>query len=194
MQMINRCAWPKHELEIAYHDAEWGVPVFDDRVLFEFLTLEGGQAGLSWLTVLKKREGYRRAFHDFEISRVAKMTDDELAEVLLTGEIVRNRAKVASTRLNAQKLIDLVAEQGSFANYWWGWTDGQPVNNEFKSMKDLPAKSSLSETISKDLLKRGFKFVGPTIIYAMAQATGLVNDHTTDCFRHQECLQLRTQK
>jgi len=194
MQMIYRCAWPKHELEIAYHDAEWGVPVFDDRVLFEFLTLEGGQAGLSWLTVLKKREGYRRAFHNFEISRVAEMTDDELAEVLLTGEIVRNRAKVASTRLNAQKLIDLVAEQGSFSNYWWGWTDGQPINNEFKSMRDLPAKSSISEAISKDLLKRGFKFVGPTIIYAMAQATGLVNDHTTDCFRHQECLQLRTQK
>jgi len=192
--MIYRCAWPKHELEIAYHDAEWGVPVFDDRVLFEFLTLEGGQAGLSWLTVLKKREGYRRAFHNFEISRVAEMTDDELAEVLLTGEIVRNRAKVASTRLNAQKLIDLVAEQGSFSNYWWGWTDGQPINNEFKSMRDLPAKSSISEAISKDLLKRGFKFVGPTIIYAMAQATGLVNDHTTDCFRHQECLQLRTQK
>lgn len=194
MQMIHRCAWPKHELEIAYHDAEWGVPVFDDQVLFEFLTLEGGQAGLSWLTVLKKREGYRRAFHNFEISRVAEMTDDELAEVLLTGEIVRNRAKVASTRLNAQKLIDLVAEQGSFSNYWWGWTDGQPINNEFKSMRDLPAKSSVSEAISKDLLKRGFKFVGPTIIYAMAQATGLVNDHTTDCFRHQECLQLRTQK
>lgn len=194
MQMIHRCAWPKHELEIAYHDAEWGVPVFDDRVLFELLTLEGGQAGLSWLTVLKKREGYRRAFHDFEISRVAEMTDDELAEVLLTGEIVRNRAKVASTRLNAQKLIDLVAEQGSFSNYWWSWTDGQPINNEFKSMRDLPAKSSISEAISKDLLKRGFKFVGPTIIYAMAQATGLVNDHTTDCFRHQECLQLRTQK
>ncbi len=192
--MIHRCAWPKHELEIAYHDAEWGVPVFDDQVLFEFLTLEGGQAGLSWLTVLKKREGYRRAFHNFEISRVAEMTDDELAEVLLTGEIVRNRAKVASTRLNAQKLIDLVAEQGSFSNYWWGWTDGQPINNEFKSMRDLPAKSSISEAISKDLLKRGFKFVGPTIIYAMAQATGLVNDHTTDCFRHQECLQLRTQK
>ncbi len=192
--MIHRCAWPKHELEIAYHDAEWGVPVFDDRVLFELLTLEGGQAGLSWLTVLKKREGYRRAFHDFEISRVAEMTDDELAEVLLTGEIVRNRAKVASTRLNAQKLIDLVAEQGSFSNYWWSWTDGQPINNEFKSMRDLPAKSSISEAISKDLLKRGFKFVGPTIIYAMAQATGLVNDHTTDCFRHQECLQLRTQK
>jgi DNA-3-methyladenine glycosylase I len=190
--MIHRCAWPKHELEIAYHDAEWGVPVFDDQVLFEFLTLEGGQAGLSWLTVLKKREGYRRAFHNFELSKVAEMTDEELAEVLVTGEIVRNRAKVASTRLNAQKLIDLVAEQGSFSNYWWSWTDGQPINNEFKSMRDLPAKSSISEAISKDLLKRGFKFVGPTIIYAMAQATGLVNDHTTDCFRHQECLQLRT--
>lgn len=194
MQMNHRCAWPKHELEIAYHDAEWGVPVFDDQVLFEFLTLEGAQAGLSWLTVLKKRDGYHRAFSNFEISKVAEMTEEDLAEVLATGEIVRNRAKVASTRLNAQRLLELQAEHGSFSNYWWSWTDGQPVNNEFKSMKDLPAKSSLSETISKDLLKRGFKFVGPTIIYAMAQATGLVNDHTTDCFRHQECIHLATQK
>jgi DNA-3-methyladenine glycosylase I len=187
MTSLKRCGWCSSDpLYQQYHDSEWGIPVTDDNTLFEFLLLEGAQAGLSWLTVLKKREGYRRAFADFNPAKVARFSDKKLEKRLLDPTIVRNRLKVYSARTNAQCFIDIQQQTGSFSNYLWGFVDNKTIQNHWQSMAELPASTELSDAISKDLKKRGFKFVGSTIIYAYMQAVGLVNDHTVDCFRYQE--------
>jgi len=185
MTTKTRCAWanPNSEIYIKYHDEEWGVPVHDDRHHFEMLILEGAQAGLSWETVLKKREGYRKSFHNFDVQKVAKMTDADLEKLLLNPEIIRNRLKVFSTRKNAVAFIEIQKEFVSFDKYIWQYVAGKPMVNNFKSLSDLPAKTEISDKISKDLKKRGMSFVGSTIVYAYMQAIGMVNDHTTDCFR-----------
>jgi DNA-3-methyladenine glycosylase I len=179
-----RCGWPKSELDIAYHDAEWGVPVHDDRVLFEFLTLEGAQAGLSWSTILKKREGYRHAFDGFDPERVARFTPKRVDRLLADPGIVRHRGKIESTISNAKAFLDVQAELGSFDRYVWQFVDGAPRVNRWRTLRDIPARTLESDALSKDLKKRGFRFVGSTICYAFMQAVGMVNDHTTDCFRH----------
>jgi DNA-3-methyladenine glycosylase I len=182
-----RCGWcGTDELYVAYHDGEWGVPVWDDRTLFEFLILEGAQAGLSWSTILNKREGYRRLYDGFDPQIVAGYGDGKRAELLSDPAIVRNRAKVAASIGNARAFLAVQAEFGSFADYIWRFTDGRPIQNAWKTLAELPAKTTLAETISKDLRKRGFTFVGPTIVYAHMQATGMVNDHLVSCFRHPE--------
>ena len=169
-----------------YHDEEWGVPVHDDRTHFEFLILEGAQAGLSWETVLKKREGYRKAFHDFDVEKCARLSDEELEEKLQNPEIIRNRLKVFSVRKNARVFIDIQKEFGSFDKYIWSFVGGIPICKHRQSISEIPATSPESDQLSKDLKKRGMTFVGSTIIYAHMQATGLVNDHTRDCFRFKE--------
>lgn len=171
---------------VEYHDREWGTPVHDDRMLFEFLTLEGAQAGLSWSTILKKREGYRRAFASFDASKVARFTDRQVEELLDDSGIVRNRLKVTSTVANARAFLDVVAEFGSFDAYVWTFVDGEPRVNHFAALDELPPETPESKALSKDLKRRGFRFVGPTICYAFMQATGMVNDHLTTCFRHRE--------
>jgi DNA-3-methyladenine glycosylase I len=189
--MTTRCRWcGKDPLYVDYHDIEWGVPVWDDKQLFEFLLLEGAQAGLSWITILRKREGYRRLFDNFDANKIARYRDSKLAKLLEDPAIVRNRLKVYGARTNARAFLEVQASHGSFANYIWDFVDGKPVQNRWKSMKDVPATSPVSDAISKDMKKRGFTFVGSTIIYAHMQATGMVNDHTTDCFRHAACRQL----
>lgn len=191
--MTTRCQWCGEDpLYVAYHDQEWGVPVWDDRRLFEFLILEGAQAGLSWITILRKREGYRRLFGDFDPSRVARFSDARLHKLLEDPAIVRNRLKVFGARTNARAFLEVQDSHGSFANYIWKFIDGRPLQNNWKSLREVPATSPVSDVISKDMKKRGFTFVGSTIIYAHMQATGMVNDHTTDCFRHAECLRLGT--
>jgi len=182
-----RCSWCGDDpLYVAYHDEEWGVPVHDDRTLFEFLILEGAQAGLSWSTILKKREGYRSAFEGFDAERVARYGEHKIAELLADPGIVRNRLKVGSTVSNAQSFLAVQEEFGSFSRYIWDFVDGTPIQNAWRSLAEIPAKTPLAETISKDLKKRGFRFVGPTIVYAHMQATGMVNDHVVDCFRYPE--------
>lgn len=186
-----RCGWCGDDpLYIDYHDHEWGAPEHDDRKLFEMLILEGAQAGLSWITVLKKRENYRRAFDSFDPVRVAAYTDEDVERLLGDAGIIRNRLKINSAIRNARSFLEVQAEFGSFDDYIWGFVDGQPIQNRWSSLKELPAKTTLSDTISKDLKKRGFNFVGSTIIYAHMQATGMVNDHTTDCFRYSEVARL----
>jgi DNA-3-methyladenine glycosylase I len=175
---------------VAYHDEEWGVPVFDDRRLFEFLILEGAQAGLSWSTILKKREGYRAAFEGFDPEVVARYDERKTAELLADAGIVRNRLKVASAVSNARAFLEVQVEHGSFSDYIWGFVDGAPIQNHWPTLAEIPAKTPLAETISKDLKKRGFRFVGPTIVYAHMQATGMVNDHVVDCFRYPEIMAL----
>ncbi|MCV6588498.1 MAG: DNA-3-methyladenine glycosylase I [Marinobacterium sp.] len=184
MQQKLRCGWAtdKDERYTRYHDEEWGIPVYDDRLLFEMLILEGAQAGLSWQTVLNKREGYRKAFKGFNPRKVAVMTDCELEAQLKKPDIVRNRLKVFATRKNAIVFLDIQHEQGSFADYLWRFVDNQPIINRPASMADVPVTTELSDRISKDLKKRGMTFVGSTIIYAYLQAVGVVNDHTADCF------------
>jgi DNA-3-methyladenine glycosylase I len=180
-----RCAWCGTDpLYVAYHDKEWGVPVRDDRKLFEFLILEGAQAGLSWITILRKREGYRRAFADFDPQKVARFTSKRVETLLQNPNIVRNRLKVESSISNARAFLDIQEEFGSFSDYIWRFAGGKPIMNRFKSMKEVPARTDLSDAISKDLKQRGFRFVGSTIVYAHMQATGMVNDHMTDCFRY----------
>jgi len=182
-----RCGWCGDDpLYVAYHDEEWGVPVFDDRTLFEFLILEGAQAGLSWSTILKKREGYQAAFDDFDPEVVARYDERKTAELLADAGIVRNRLKVASAVSNARAFLEVQAEYGSFSEYIWGFVEGAPIQNKWRTLAEIPAKTPLAETISKDLKKRGFRFVGPTIVYAHMQATGMVNDHLLDCFRYPE--------
>ena len=182
-----RCGWcGTDELYVAYHDKEWGVPVWDDRTLFEFLILEGAQAGLSWSTILNKREGYRRLYDGFDPELVARYDDSKVAELLSDPAIVRNRAKVAASIGNARVFLEVQAEFGSFSDYIWRFTDGRPIQNAWKTMAEIPAITALAETLSKDLKGRGFKFVGPTIIYAHMQATGMVNDHLVSCFRYSE--------
>jgi len=183
--METRCPWCLSTPEyIRYHDEEWGRPVRDDRVLFEFLILEGAQAGLSWRTILERRSGYRKAFASFDPVKVARYTDDTLEKLMLDAGIIRNRLKIWSARSNAQAFLKVQQEFGSFANYLWAFVDGKPLNNRVRQMSDVPARTELSDRISKDLQKRGFKFVGSTIIYAYLQAVGVVNDHLVSCPSH----------
>jgi DNA-3-methyladenine glycosylase I len=185
MHALERCPWSASTPEYqAYHDREWGVPQRDDRVLFEFLILEGAQAGLSWRTILEKRAGYREAFAGFDPARVARYSDAKLEKLMGDPRIVRNRLKIWSARTNARAFLKVQDEHGSFSDYLWAYVDGAPLINRFGSIKQVPARTELSDRISKDLLKRGFKFVGSTIVYAYLQAVGVVNDHLTSCPRH----------
>lgn len=186
--MRKRCTWCENTFDeyIKYHDEEWGVPVHDDRIHFEFLILEGAQAGLSWATILKRRDGYRAAFADFDPEEVAQFSQEKVEALLLDPGIIRNRLKVQGTVINAQKFLEVQKEFGSFDKYIWSFVGGKPIVNAWKSMKEVPATTPESDAMSKDLKKRGFKFVGSTIMYAYMQACGLVNDHTTDCFRYKE--------
>lgn len=177
---------PGQEELAHYHDIEWGIPVHDDTHLFEMLTLEGAQAGLSWEVVLRKRAGYRRAFHDFDIARVAAMGDDELAPLCDDAAIVRNRLKIASTRSNARAILAIQHDQGSLAAYLWGFVGGRPIINSFETFADVPASTPISDRLSKDLKRRGFSFVGTTIIYAFMQGIGMVNDHVAACWCHDQ--------
>jgi DNA-3-methyladenine glycosylase I len=180
-----RCQWAGTDpLYVAYHDEEWGVPVHDDRKLFEMLILEGAQAGLSWSTILNKREGYRKAFDNFEPEKVAAYGEEKIAQLLDNPGIVRNRLKVRSAVQNAQAFLELQEAFGSFDNYLWRFVDGQPVQNRWQTLAQVPAETDESRALSKDLKKRGFNFVGPTIMYAFMQAVGMVNDHVVSCFRH----------
>ena len=181
-----RCSWPKSDLDIAYHDTEWGVPQHDDRVLFEFLILEGAQAGLSWSTILNKRDNYRAAFHDWDVRRIARYDDRHVKRLLADSGIVRNRLKIASAILNARAFLQVQREFSSFDRYVWHFVGGRPVQNARQSIQEIPARTAVSDALSKDLLKRGFKFVGSTICYAFMQAMGMVNDHSVDCFRHRQ--------
>jgi len=183
----NRCAWAgNNELYQAYHDKEWGVPLHDERALFEFLILEGAQAGLSWITVLKKREAYRAAFDNFDAERVAGYDEHKIALLMQNAAIVRNRLKVQSAVINAQNFLAVQDEFGSFDAFIWRFVAGVPQQNNWRSLAEVPASTATSDAMSKELKRRGFKFVGSTICYAFMQATGMVNDHTTDCFRHAE--------
>jgi len=183
------CSWPKGDsLLTKYHDTEWGVPLHNDKKLFEFLILEGFQAGLSWLTVLKKRENFRKAFDTFDFNKVAKYDQRKINALLQDSGIIRNKLKIESAITNAKAFIDVRKEFGTFNKYIWNFTGNKPIHNEFESMKEIPAKTGLSDLISKDLKKRGFKFVGSTIVYAHMQATGMVNDHITSCFRYKEII------
>jgi DNA-3-methyladenine glycosylase I len=181
-----RCPWPTDELYIRYHDEEWGVPIHDDRLLFEFLILEGAQAGLSWRTVLNKRENYRQAFDHFDAEKIARYTDAKVAKLMNNPGIIRNRLKIQSAILNAKAFLKVREEFGTFDAWLWRFVDGKPIINHPKSMKDVPARTKISDALSKDLLQRGFKFVGSTICYANMQAVGMVNDHLVTCFRHKE--------
>ncbi len=182
-----RCGWCKNDpLYMAYHDTEWGVPVFSDDKLFEFLILETFQAGLSWITILRKRENFRKAFDNFDYKKIANYSEAKYEELLLDAGIIRNRLKIKATISNAVSFMEVQQEFGSFSNYIWSFTNGKPIRNKWKTLSELPATTELSEIISKDLKKRGFKFVGSTVIYAHMQATGMINDHIIDCFRHQE--------
>jgi DNA-3-methyladenine glycosylase I len=184
---MNRCAWGSNNpLMIEYHDTEWGVPLHDDQRLFEFLVLEGMQAGLSWSTILNKRENFRRAFAEFDVAQVARFGKRDINRLLKDAGIIRNRLKIEAAINNAQRFSEVQNEFGSFDAYIWGFVDGQPIKNGFTSLQDIPARTPLSDAISKDLKQRGFKFVGSTIVYAHMQATGMVNDHTVDCFRYNE--------
>jgi len=183
--MKTRCKWAtKNEAEKEYHDAEWGIPVYDDRLLFEFLILEGAQAGLSWITILNKRENYREAFGNFEAKKIVNYTQEKIDELLQNKGIVRNKLKVNSVVTNAKIFLEVQKEYGSFSNYIWSFVDDKVIQNHFKNVADVPAKTAVSDTMSKALKKRGFKFIGSTICYAFMQAVGMVNDHTTDCFRY----------
>ncbi len=185
--MITRCAWANSgPLEQGYHDEEWGVPLYDDRRLFELLILEGAQAGLSWSTILKKREGYRKAFDNFDAQKIAKYTPQKIARLLADPGIVRNRLKIVATIENARTYLVLKEESGSFSDYLWQFVGGGPKINAWKTKRAVPAHTTESDAMSKALKKRGFKFVGSTICYAFMQATGMVNDHTVDCFRYSE--------
>ncbi len=180
-----RCAWAGDDpLMIAYHDQEWGVPVHDDRVLFEFLILEGAQAGLSWRTILHKRENYRKALHGFDAKKIARYGEKDAARLLADPGIVRNKLKIAATIQNAKAFLAVQKEFGSFDAYVWSFVDGKPIDHKIKTSRDTPAKTAESDAMSKDMAKRGFKFVGSTICYAFMQATGMVNDHEARCFRH----------
>ncbi|MEX2336864.1 MAG: DNA-3-methyladenine glycosylase I [Fulvivirga sp.] len=189
--MKNRCNWAEGQFDdyIKYHDEEWGLPVHDDRTHFEFLILEGAQAGLSWATVLKKREGYRKAFADFDPEKVAAYTEDTIQKLINNPGIIRNKLKIRGAVINAQRFLEVQKEFGSFDKYIWQFVDNAPINNKRRNMSEIPAITRESDALSKDLKKRGFKFVGSTIIYAHMQACGLVNDHATDCFRYKEVMQ-----
>jgi DNA-3-methyladenine glycosylase I len=183
-----RCPWPGDDpLYVAYHDKEWGVPLYDDQQLFEFLTLEAFQAGLSWLTILRKRVAFRKAFAQFDPQKVARFNKRSVQRLLGDAGIVRNRAKIEAAVANARAFLELQQEHGSFARYIWTFTDGRPIVNHWRSLKKIPPQTPLAATISAELKTRGFRFVGPTVIYAHMQATGMVNDHLVSCFRHAAC-------
>ena len=185
--MKKRCDWAgKDPLYIKYHDTEWGTPVYDDETLFKFLLLEGFQAGLSWITILKKRENFRKAFDNFDYQKIANYSEEKYDNLLLDEGIIRNKLKIRSAIKNAQLFIEIQKEFGSFSTYIWSFVDGKPIANKMKAIKDIPATTALSDCISKALKKRGFKFLGSTIIYAFMQATGMVNDHVTACFCYDE--------
>ena len=187
MDNLTRCPWPANDpLYIKYHDKEWGVPVHNDKKLFEFLLLEGFQAGLSWRTILYKRQNFRKAFDNFDFNKVAKYDKRKINSLMKDAGIIRNHLKINSAVSNAKAFIAVRKEFGTFDKYIWGFVKGKPIKNNFKSLKELPARTELSDIISKDLKKRGFNFVGSTIIYAHMQATGMVNDHLVDCFRYKE--------
>lgn len=183
-----RCAWviPENTLYEEYHDLEWGVPIYDDKTIFEFLVLESAQAGLSWITILKKRENYRKAFAKFDPKKVAKFGSKEVRKLLKNEGIVRNKLKIEATINNAKKFLEIQKEFGAFSKYIWSFVGNKPIQNKWKNIKELPSLSKEAIELSKDLKKRGFKFIGPTICYAHMQATGMVNDHTTDCFRYKK--------
>ena len=184
---MKRCDWAKNDLAIKYHDAEWGVPCRDDRRLFEFLILEGAQAGLSWDTILRKRENYRAAFDDFDAEKIALYDEAKCAELLLNSGIIRNRLKIASAIRNAKCYLKVVEEFNSFDKYIWQFVGGKPIVNAWENANQVPASSEISDAMSKDLKQRGFNFVGSTIMYAFMQACGLVNDHLVSCFRYKKC-------
>ncbi len=187
----SRCAWAGTDpLYVAYHDTEWGVPVYDDRLLFEFLVLEGAQAGLSWITILRKREAYRKAFASFDPKKVARFADAKVAALLEDAGIVRNRLKIASAIRNARAFLEVQKEHGSFSSYQWGFVGGRPVQNAHQTMADVPARTDISDEFSRELKRRGFNFVGSTILYAHMQAIGMVNDHVIGCFRHRQVARL----
>lgn len=186
MDSIKRCGWARTPIETDYHDSEWGVPLHDDQKLFEFLVLEGAQAGLSWVTILKKREAYRKAFDQFEIAKVARYRPARVEKLLANAGIVRNRLKVESAVTNARCVLAVQQEFGTLDAYLWRLVDGRPIRNSWKSLKQIPAFTKESDVMSKDLRRRGFKFVGSTICYAFMQAVGMVNDHLTDCFRYRQ--------
>ena len=188
MTDLNRCSWCGDDpLYQQYHDNEWGVPCRDDKKLFEFVLLEGAQAGLSWITILRKRDAYRSAFADFDVQQVAAFDEQDIERLVNDAGIVRNRLKIVSAISNARLFIDIQNEFGSFSNYFWGYVDNQPIVNRWATQGEIPATTELSDLIAKDMKKRGFKFFGTTICYAHMQAMGLVNDHTLDCFRYSEC-------
>jgi len=188
---MTRCEWAnRSELEQSYHDNEWGVAVHDDRSLFEFLILEGAQAGLSWSTILRKREGYRKAFKNFDVQHISRYSEDDIARLLLNPEIIRNKLKINATITNARAFLQIQEQFGSFDNYIWQFVRGCTIQNSWEKMVDIPSSTHESEAMSKDLRKRGFKFVGTTICYAFMQAVGMVNDHVVDCFRYKELKKL----
>ena len=195
MKEIKRCKWLTADtIYVTYHDNEWGVPVYDDQKLFEFLILEGAQAGLSWLTVLKKRENYRTCFDNFDIAKVARYTPAKIAKLLTNEGIIRNRLKVNAAVINAKAVLAVQTEWGSLAKYLWHFVDNTPLQTQRRSLAQMPARTEISDLMSKDLKKRGFKFIGSTICYAFMQAVGMVNDHTTDCFRHPKLTKKSRQK
>lgn len=191
--MVKRCAWCGDDpLYVAYHDEDWGVPVYDDQLLFEMLILEGAQAGLSWLTILRKRENYRKAFHNFDAYKISRYDQKEIDRLMQDAGVVRNRLKIESTIKNARGFLLLQEEFASFAGYLWRFVDGKPITNTWKDLSAIPPNTKISDQLSKDLKNRGFNFVGSTICYAFMQSIGMVNDHTTECFRYQEINQLTT--
>ncbi len=192
VDQIHRCGWcGKDPLYVAYHDEEWGVPIYDDRALFEKLILDGFQAGLSWITILRKRPGFIAAFDNFEPSLIARYDDKKIEELMQNAGIVRNRAKITGTITGARLYLDIMEKENGFSNFLWGFLDGEPLQNNCKTMQDVPTETDISRKISKELKSRGFKFVGPTIIYAFMQAVGMVNDHVVDCHRHSIIANLR---
>jgi DNA-3-methyladenine glycosylase I len=192
MAAKSRCTWPGEDLlYVAYHDEEWGVPEYDDRALFEKLILDGFQAGLSWITILRKRDNFRKAFDNFEPAKIVRYSEPKIAKLLQNEGIIRHRGKIEGTIKNAKLYLDIMEkEPGGFTHFIWKHVDGKPVQNKFDSMKGVPAETPMSQALSKELKKRGFTFCGPTIVYAFAQAVGMVNDHMTTCFRHKECAKL----
>jgi DNA-3-methyladenine glycosylase I len=190
---MKRCEWGTgSEIYINYHDTEWGVPVFDDQKHFEFLVLESAQAGLSWITILKKRENYRKAYDNFDPKKVARYNEAKKSKLLADAGIIRNRLKIEASITNAQKFLEIQKEFGSFSNYIWGFTHGKPVTGKWKKMEEIPAKTELSDKISLDMKKRGFKFLGSIIMYSHLQATGIINDHIMGCFRYKEVSAIKT--
>lgn len=191
----HRCPWPKEDpLYVAYHDEEWGVPEYDDRALFEKLILDGFQAGLSWITILRKRDNFRKAFDGFDPQKIARYTPRKVEKLMQDAGIVRNRAKIEGTIVSARAWLDIMEKDDGFSDLLWGFLDGKPQVNEFKTLKSVPAETPASKAMSKELARRGFKFCGPTIVYAFMQATGMVNDHLISCHRHEACRKLAAKR